>query len=177
MTAWDSIPRDPRGRRLDLVITNAIIIDTWGIVKADIGIKDGFICGIGKAGNPLMMDGVSEGMIIGVGTEVISAENMIVTAGGVDSHVHFIVRKSKSRSKAVSLPLLGRHRAATGTLATNCTSGVWNLRRILSDDALPINMVFLGRGNSDRPEALAEQVHAGAAGLKIHEDWGDALCD
>ncbi|MGC6588772.1 urease subunit alpha [Paenibacillus sp. Dod16] len=160
---------------LDLVITNAIIIDTWGIVKADIGIKDGFICGIGKAGNPLMMDGVTEGMIIGVGTEVISAENMIVTAGGVDSHVHFISPQQVeiALQSGVTTFVGGGTGPATGTLATNCTSGVWNLQRMLqATDALPINMVFLGRGNSSRPEALAEQVHAGAAGLKIHEDWG-----
>ncbi|OIB02218.1 urease subunit alpha [Paenibacillus sp. LC231] len=160
---------------LDLVITNAVIIDTWGIVKADIGIKDGFICGIGKAGNPLMMDGVTEGMIIGVGTEVISAENMIVTAGGVDSHVHFISPQQVeiALQSGVTTFVGGGTGPATGTLATNCTSGVWNLQRMLqATDALPINMVFLGRGNSSRPEALAEQVHAGAAGLKIHEDWG-----
>lgn len=160
---------------LDLVITNAIIIDTWGIVKADIGIKDGFISGIGKAGNSLMMDGVTEGMIIGVGTEVISAENMIVTAGGVDSHVHFISPQQVeiALQSGVTTFVGGGTGPATGTLATNCTSGVWNLQRMLqATDALPINMVFLGRGNSSRPEALAEQVHAGAAGLKIHEDWG-----
>ncbi|PJN54805.1 Urease subunit alpha [Paenibacillus sp. GM2FR] len=160
---------------LDLVITNAIIIDTWGIVKADIGIKDGFISGIGKAGNPLMMDGVTDGMIIGVGTEVISGENLIVTAGGVDSHVHFISPQQVeiALQSGVTTFVGGGTGPATGTLATNCTSGVWNLQRMLqATDALPINMVFLGRGNSSRPEALAEQVHAGAAGLKIHEDWG-----
>lgn len=160
---------------LDLVITNAIIIDTWGIVKADIGIKDGFISGIGKAGNPLMMDGVTEGMMIGVGTEIISAENMIVTAGGVDSHVHFISPQQVeiALQSGVTTFVGGGTGPATGTLATNCTSGVWNLQRMLqATDALPINMVFLGRGNSSRPEALAEQVHAGAGGLKIHEDWG-----
>lgn len=160
---------------LDLVITNAIIIDTWGIVKADIGIKDGLISGIGKAGNPLMMDGVTDGMIIGVGTEVISGENLIVTAGGVDSHVHFISPQQVeiALQSGVTTFVGGGTGPATGTLATNCTSGVWNLQRMLqATDALPINMVFLGRGNSSRPEALAEQVHAGAAGLKIHEDWG-----
>ncbi|GAB6930480.1 urease subunit alpha [Paenibacillus sp. JCM 10914] len=160
---------------LDLVITNAIIIDTWGIVKADIGIKDGLISGIGKAGNPMMMDGVTDGMIIGVGTEVISGENLIVTAGGVDSHVHFISPQQVeiALQSGVTTFVGGGTGPATGTLATNCTSGVWNLQRMLqATDALPINMVFLGRGNSSRPEALAEQVHAGAAGLKIHEDWG-----
>ncbi|MCM3257709.1 urease subunit alpha [Paenibacillus lautus] len=160
---------------LDLVITNAIIVDTWGIVKADIGIKDGYISGIGKAGNPLMMDGVTDGMIIGVGTEVISGENLIVTAGGVDSHVHFISPQQVeiALQSGITTFVGGGTGPATGTLATNCTSGVWNLQRMLqATDALPINMVFLGRGNSSRPEALAEQVHAGAAGLKIHEDWG-----
>lgn len=160
---------------LDLVITNAIIVDTWGIVKADIGIKDGYISGIGKAGNPLMMDGVTDGMIIGVGTEIISGENLIVTAGGVDSHVHFISPQQVeiALQSGITTFVGGGTGPATGTLATNCTSGVWNLQRMLqATDALPINMVFLGRGNSSRPEALAEQVHAGAAGLKIHEDWG-----
>ncbi|OBR62581.1 urease subunit alpha [Paenibacillus oryzae] len=160
---------------LDLVITNAIIIDTWGIVKADIGVKDGKIAGIGKAGNPMVMDGVTPGMIIGVGTEVISAENMIVTAGGVDSHVHYISPQQVeiALQSGVTTFVGGGTGPATGTLATNCTSGVWNLQRMLkATDALPINMVFLGRGNSSRPEALIEQVQAGAAGLKIHEDWG-----
>lgn len=160
---------------LDLVITNAIIIDTWGIVKADIGVKDGKIAGIGKAGNPMVMDGVTPGMIIGVGTEVISAENMIITAGGVDSHVHFISPQQVeiALQSGVTTFVGGGTGPATGTLATNCTSGVWNLQRMLkATDALPINMVFLGRGNSSRPEALIEQVKAGAAGLKIHEDWG-----
>ncbi|MHA7966203.1 urease subunit alpha [Paenibacillus sp. CAU 1782] len=160
---------------LDLVITNAIIIDTWGIVKADIGVKDGKIAGIGKAGNPMVMDGVTPGMIIGVGTEVISAENMIITAGGVDSHVHYISPQQVeiALQSGVTTFVGGGTGPATGTLATNCTSGVWNLQRMLkATDALPINMVFLGRGNSSRPEALIEQVEAGAAGLKIHEDWG-----
>lgn len=160
---------------LDLVITNAIIIDTWGIVKADIGVKDGKISGIGKSGNPLVMDGVTPGMIIGVGTEVISAENLIVTAGGVDCHVHYISPQQVeiALQSGVTTFVGGGTGPATGTLATNCTSGVWNLQRMLkATDALPINMVFLGRGNSSMPEALIEQVNAGAAGLKIHEDWG-----
>lgn len=160
---------------LDLVITNAIIIDTWGIVKADIGIRDGHIVSVGKAGNPMMMDGVTPNMVIGVGTEVISAENMIVTAGGVDSHVHYICPQQIEVALQSGFTTLigGGTGPATGTLATNCTSGVWNIRRMLqATDSLPINLAFLGRGNSSRPEALIEQVEAGAAGLKIHEDWG-----
>jgi urease subunit alpha len=160
---------------LDLVLTNALILDHWGIVKADIGVRDGIICGIGKAGNPYMMDGVTPGMIIGVGTEVISAENLIVTAGGVDSHVHFISPQQVeiALQSGVTTFVGGGTGPATGTLATNCTSGVWNLQRMLqATDALPINLVFLGRGNSSNPQALIEQVNAGAAGLKIHEDWG-----
>ena len=174
----DGMGQDPLATRaegaLDLVITNAIIIDTWGIVKADIGIKDGFICGIGKAGNPLMMDGVTEGMIIGVNTEVISAENMIVTAGGVDSHVHFISpQQVEIALQSGVTTFVGE---APGLLRELwqpiVLPGMESARMPQATDALPINMVFLGRGNSDRPEALAEQVHAGAAGLKIHEDWG-----
>ncbi|UHA72690.1 urease subunit alpha [Paenibacillus sp. 481] len=160
---------------LDLVITNALIIDTWGIVKADIGIKNGLISGIGKAGNPFVMDGVTPGMVIGVGTEVIAGENLIVTAGTVDSHVHYICpQQIEVALQSGTTTLIGGGTGpATGTLATNCTSGVLNLQTMLqATDSLPINLAFLGRGNSSNPAALAEQVVAGAAGLKIHEDWG-----
>ncbi|MEK3883859.1 urease subunit alpha [Paenibacillus sp. PL2-23] len=178
-TVRDGMGQHPLATRdegvLDTVITNAIIIDTWGIVKADIGIKDGLISGIGKAGNPFIMDGVTPNMYIGVGTEVISGENLIVTAGGVDSHVHLICPQQieVSLQSGVTTMIGGGSGPATGTLATNCTSGVWHIRRMLQAiDSLPMNFVLLGRGNSSRSEALAEQVHAGVGGLKIHEDWG-----
>ncbi|RXZ83643.1 urease subunit alpha [Paenibacillaceae bacterium] len=178
-TVRDGMGQHPLATRdegvLDTVITNVIIIDTWGIVKADIGIKDGLISGIGKAGNPFIMDGVTPDMYIGVGTEVISGENLIVTAGGVDSHVHFICPQQieVALQSGVTTMIGGGSGPATGTLATNCTSGVWHIQRMLQAlDSLPMNFVMLGRGNSSRPEALNEQVLAGVGGLKIHEDWG-----
>lgn len=160
---------------LDLVITNAVIMDHWGIVKADIGIKDGIIVGIGKAGNPYIMDGVSSDMVVGVGTEVISAENMIVTAGTVDTHVHYICpQQFEIALQSGTTTLVGGGTGpATGSLATNCTSGIWNLRKMLqATDVFPLNFVFLAKGNSSNPEALREVLAAGAGGMKIHEDWG-----
>ncbi len=160
---------------LDLVITNAVIIDHWGIVKADIGIKNGIIVGIGKAGNPYIMDGVSPNMVVGVGTEVISAENMIVTAGTVDTHVHYICpQQFEIALQSGTTTLVGGGTGpATGSLATNCTSGIWNLRKMLqATDVFPLNFVFLAKGNSSNPEALREVLAAGAGGMKIHEDWG-----
>ncbi|WP_185860834.1 urease subunit alpha [Blattabacterium cuenoti] len=163
---------------LDLVLTNAIIVDYWGIVKADIGIKNGIIVGIGKAGNPYFMDGVTSNMYIGVGTEVISSENIIVTAGSVDSHVHYICPQlfEVALESGTTTIIGGGSGPATGTIATNCTSGVWNIQRMLkSTDHIPINFIFLASGNSSRPEALIEQIKAGAGGLKIHEDWGSTF--
>ncbi len=160
---------------LDLVITNAVIIDHWGIVKADIGIKNGIIVGIGKAGNPYIMDGVASNMVVGVGTEVISAENMIVTAGTVDTHVHYICpQQFEIALQSGTTTLVGGGTGpATGSLATNCTSGIWNLRKmLLATDVFPLNFVFLAKGNSSNPEALKEVLAAGAGGMKIHEDWG-----
>lgn len=178
-TVRDGMGQHPLATRsegvLDTVITNVVIVDTWGIVKADIGIKDGLIRGIGKAGNPFVMDGVDPDMYIGVGTEVISGENLIVTAGGVDSHVHFISPQQIeiALQSGITTMIGGGSGPATGTLATNCTSGVWHIERMLQAlDSLPMNFVMLGRGNSSRPEALMEQVLAGVGGLKIHEDWG-----
>lgn len=160
---------------LDLVITNAVIIDHWGIVKADIGIKNGIIVGIGKAGNPYIMDSVASNMVVGVGTEVISAENMIVTAGTVDTHVHYICpQQFEIALQSGTTTLVGGGTGpATGSLATNCTSGIWNLRKmLLATDVFPLNFVFLAKGNSSNPEALKEVLTAGAGGMKIHEDWG-----
>ncbi|WP_317167854.1 urease subunit alpha [Blattabacterium cuenoti] len=160
---------------LDLVLTNAIIIDHWGIIKADLGIKNGIIVGIGKSGNPYFMDGVTSNMYIGAGTEVISSENLIVTAGSVDSHVHYICPQlfEVALENGTTTIIGGGSGPATGTIATNCTSGVWNIQRMLkSTDHVPINFIFLASGNSSHPEALIEQVKAGAGGLKIHEDWG-----
>ncbi|WP_231891438.1 urease subunit alpha [Paenibacillus swuensis] len=160
---------------LDLVITNAVIIDHWGIVKADIGIRDGRIAGIGKAGNPDTMDGVHPNLIIGACTEVIAGEGRIVTAGGVDSHIHFICPQQIETALAsgVTTMIGGGTGPATGTNATTCTPGAWNLHRMLeSVEAFPMNIGFLGKGNSSFPEPLAEQLEAGAIGLKLHEDWG-----
>ncbi|WGH28015.1 MAG: urease subunit alpha [Candidatus Bostrichicola ureolyticus] len=159
----------------DLVITNAIIIDTWGIIKADISIKDGLITGIGKAGNPMVMEGVTPGMFIGVGTEIISAENQIVTAGCVDSHVHYICPEifNIALENGTTTIIGGGSGPTTGTLATNCTSGIWNIQSMIkATDNIPINFVFMGCGNSLGRKSLIEQIEAGAGALKIHEDWG-----
>ncbi|WP_202983521.1 urease subunit alpha [Blattabacterium cuenoti] len=159
----------------DLVLTNAIIIDYWGIIKADIGIKDGKIISIGKSGNPYFMDGVTPNMYIGSGTEVISAENMIVTAGSVDSHVHYICPQlfKVALENGTTTIIGGGSGPTTGTIATNCTSGVWNIQKMLkSTDHIPINLIILASGNSSNPKALIEQLVSGGGGLKIHEDWG-----
>jgi len=160
---------------LDLVITNAMIVDHSGIYKADIGIRNGRIAGIGKAGNPDMMSGVTPGMIIGAGTEVLAGEGKIVTAGGIDAHVHFICPQLVETALSGGLTTLigGGTGPATGTDATTCTPGIWNLYRMLeSADGFSINLGFLGKGNSSFPAPLCEQIEAGAIGLKLHEDWG-----
>ncbi|HSW09077.1 urease subunit alpha [Aquabacterium sp.] len=157
----------------DLVITNAVIVDHWGIVKADIGIKSHRIVAIGKAGNPDVQPGVD--IPIGPGTEILSAEGLIVTAGGIDTHVHFICPQQieEALMSGVTTMLGGGTGPATGTLATTCTPGPTNLRLMLqAADAFPMNLGFLGKGNASRPEALQQQVEAGAIGLKLHEDWG-----
>lgn len=158
---------------MDLILTNALIIDHWGIVKADIGIKHGRIAGIGKAGNPDVQPGVT--LPIGPGTEVIAAEGKIVTAGGIDSHIHFICPQQvdEALNSGVTTFIGGGTGPATGTNATTCTPGPWYLARMLqAADSLPINIGLLGKGNASRPEALREQIAAGAVGLKLHEDWG-----
>ncbi|WP_110513582.1 urease subunit alpha [Herpetosiphon llansteffanensis] len=160
---------------LDLVITNAIIIDHWGIVKGDIGIKQGRIVKVGKAGNPDTMAGVDPELVVGANTEVIAGEHMIVTAGGIDSHIHFIApgQISEALSNGVTTMLGGGTGPATGTKATTCTPGVWNMARMLqAADAWPVNIGFLGKGNAAQPESLIQQIQAGACGLKLHEDWG-----
>ena len=175
----DGMGQSPAATRargaLDLVITGAIMLDWWGIVKADIGIRDGRIIAIGKAGNPDMMPGVTQGMEIGACTEVISAEGKIVTAGGIDTHIHFICPQIITEAISAGLTTLigGGTGPATGTNATTCTPGGWNIHRMLeAADGFPINLGFLGKGNSSLPDALNEQVEAGAIGLKLHEDWG-----
>src|SRR5438105_5457811 len=160
---------------LDVVITNAVIVDYWGIVKGDIGIRAGRIVGIGKAGNPLIQPGVDPKLVIGPGTEVIAGENLIATAGGIDSHVHFICPQLCETALASGLTTLlgGGTGPATGTNATTCTPGAWNLERMLqAAEGFPINLGFLGKGNSSLPGPLEEQILAGACGLKLHEDWG-----
>lgn len=159
----------------DLVITNVVVLDHWGIVKADVGIKDGRICGIGKAGNPLLMDGVSPELIIGPGTEILAGEGKILTAGGIDAHIHFICPQQITEALASGITTMigGGTGPATGTNATTCTPGPWNLARMLEAvEAYPLNFGFLAKGNAARPEALREQIEAGALGLKLHEDWG-----
>ena len=166
---------DDKTGTLDLVITNAIIIDHWGIVKGDIGIKDGRIIKVGKAGNPDTMAGVDPELIVGPATEVIAAENRIVTAGGVDSHIHFIAPQQiyEALNSGITTMLGGGTGPATGTNATTCTPGAWNLARMLqAADAWPVNFGFMGKGNAATTEPLIEQIKAGALGLKLHEDWG-----
>ena len=157
----------------DTVITNALIIDHWGIVKADIGIKNGRIAGIGKAGNPDIQPAVT--IVIGPGTEIIAGEGMIVTAGGIDSHIHFICPQQidEAISSGITTMLGGGTGPATGTYATTCTPGPWHIQSMLAAvDSFPMNIGFLGKGNASLPEPLREQVRAGAIGLKLHEDWG-----
>ena len=158
---------------LDTVITNALILDHWGIVKADIGIKDGLIAAIGKAGNPDVQPHVD--VIIGPGTEVIAGEGKIVTAGGIDVHVHFISPQQVEEALYSGLTTMmgGGTGPAAGTTATTCTPGPWHLRRMLqAADAFPMNFGFFGKGNASLPAGLVEQIEAGACGLKLHEDWG-----
>ena len=158
---------------VDMVITNALILDWWGIIKADIGIKDGKIHKIGKAGNPQIQDNVD--IIIGAATEIVAGEGHIITAGGIDSHIHFICPQQIETAIASGITTMigGGTGPATGTNATTCTPGAWNIWRMLqAADAFPMNLGFLGKGNSAKPEGLEEQVQAGAMGLKLHEDWG-----
>ncbi len=160
---------------LDCVITNALIIDHTGIIKADIGIKNGVIAGIGKAGNPDVMAGVTKGMIVGVTTEVIAGEGLIVTAGGIDTHIHYICPQQvfDALASGVTTFVGGGTGPATGTNATTCTPGQFHLRMMLqATDNLPMNFGFTGKGNSAKPQGLTEQIEAGAVGLKLHEDWG-----
>ncbi|MEI8574174.1 urease subunit alpha [Methylomonas sp. BW4-1] len=158
---------------VDLVITNALIIDYWGIVKADVGVKDGRIFKIGKAGNPDVQPGVD--IIVGPGTEVIAGEGQILTAGGIDAHIHFICPQQieEALCSGVTTMIGGGTGPATGTNATTCTPGPWHIQQMLKAlDGLPMNFGLLGKGNASLPSALAEQIKAGAMGLKLHEDWG-----
>ncbi len=158
---------------VDLVITNALIIDHWGIIKADVGVKDGRIVGIGKAGNPDTQHGVN--IIIGPGTEAIAGEGKILTAGGIDAHIHFICPQQieEALMSGVTTMIGGGTGPATGTNATTCTPGPWNISRMLQSlDSFPMNFGLLGKGNASLPGALNEQVEAGIMGLKLHEDWG-----
>jgi urease subunit alpha len=160
---------------LDCVITNALIVDWTGVRKADVGIKGGRIAGIGKAGNPDVMAGVTAGMVVGATTEAIAGEGLILTAGGIDAHIHFICPQQvyEALASGVTTFIGGGTGPATGTNATTCTPGSRHIELMLqATDALPMNFGFLGKGNSSRPEGLTEQIEAGAIGLKLHEDWG-----
>ena len=160
---------------LDLLVTNALVLDHWGVVKADVGVKDGVIVGVGKSGNPHLMAGVDPKMIVGASTEVLAGEGFILTAGGIDTHVHFICPQQIDEALASGVTTLfgGGTGPATGTKATTCTPGAWNIARMLqAAEAYPVNLGFLGKGNCSRPEPLVEQIRAGAAGMKLHEDWG-----
>src|SRR5690606_14018623 len=157
----------------DTVITNALIVDHWGIVKADVGIKAGRISAIGKAGNPDIKPGVT--IAVGAGTEVIAGEGMILTAAGIDSHIHWICPQQieEALMSGVTTMLGGGTGPATGTLATTCTPGPWHIHRMLeAAEAFPMNLGFFGKGNASLPEPLREQIEAGTIGLKLHEDWG-----
>jgi len=163
----------PSRETVDLVITNALIVDHWGIVKADVGIKDGRIAGIGKAGNPDIQPGVD--IVLGPGSEVLAGEGLILTAGGIDSHIHFICPQQidEALMSGVTTMIGGGTGPATGTNATTCTPGPWNIHRMLeAADCAPMNLGFLGKGNASQLAPLREQVAAGAIGLKLHEDWG-----
>jgi urease subunit alpha len=172
----DGMGQSPISREdgaVDLVITNALIVDWWGIVKADVGIKDGKIYKIGKAGNPYIQDNID--IIIGPSTEAIAGEGMLLTAGGIDSHIHFICPQQIETAIASGITTMigGGTGPATGTNATTCTPGAWNIYRMLeAAEAFPMNLGFLGKGNSSQPQGLVEQIVAGAMGLKLHEDWG-----
>jgi len=175
----DGMGQSPEATRAggapDLVITNALILDYTGIYKADLGIRDGRISAIGKAGNPGIMDGVTPGLEIGASTEILAGEGKILTAGGVDTHIHFISPNQIPEAfySGVTTLIGGGTGPATGTNATTCTPGEWNIRRMYeAAEAFPLNFGFLGKGNSSLPESLREQIRAGALGLKLHEDWG-----
>jgi len=158
---------------MDTVITNALIVDHWGVVKADVGIRNGRIAGIGKAGNPDVQDGVT--VVIGPGTEIIAGEGQILTAGALDTHIHFICPQQVEEAlmSGVTTMIGGGTGPAAGTNATTCSPGAWNLARMLqATDGLPMNFGFLGKGNASLPQSLREQLEAGACGLKLHEDWG-----
>ncbi len=159
----------------DLVITNALILDHWGIVKADVAIKDGRIVGIGKAGNRNLMEGVTPGMEIGASTEIVAGEGCILTAGGIDTHIHFISPQQVAEAfySGITTMIGGGTGPATGTNATTCTPGPWNILKMYEAvEDFPLNFGFLGKGNASRPEPLVEQIRAGVIGLKLHEDWG-----
>ena len=159
----------------DLVITNVIVVDHWGVVKADVGVRDGRISAIGKAGNPDIQDGVTPGLAIGPSTEIIAGEHRILTAGGIDAHIHFISPQQVHEAlySGVTTMIGGGTGPADGTRATTCTPGEWNLHRMIeATQGLPMNFGFLGKGNASTAGALVEQVRAGAIGLKLHEDWG-----
>ncbi len=163
----------PRADVMDTVITNAVIVDHWGIVKADIGVKDGLIAAIGKAGNPDVQPGVT--MAIGGATEIVAGEGMIVTAGGIDTHIHFICPQQidEALMSGITTMLGGGTGPAVGTAATTCTPGAWHIHSMLmAADAFPMNLGFFGKGNVSQPRPLEEQIEAGAVGLKLHEDWG-----
>jgi urease subunit alpha len=169
-------PMSPK--HCDLVITNAVIIDHWGIVKGDIGIKDGRIVAVGKSGNPLTQSGIDPRIVIGPATEIIAGEGKIVTAGGIDTHIHFICPQQIEVALASGITTLigGGTGSATGTWATTCTPGAWNIMRMLQAfEGLPINVGILGKGNGSLPKPLVEMIEAGACGLKLHEDWGTTL--
>ncbi len=175
-TIRDGMAQGQRSRAegaVDTVLTNALIIDHGGIIKADIGLKDGRIAAIGKAGNPDTQPGVD--IVIGPGTEVIACEGSIVTAGGIDTHIHFICPQQidEALSSGITTMFGGGTGPATGTFATTCTPGPWHMERMLqAADAFPMNLGFMGKGNASQPQALREQIAAGAIGLKLHEDWG-----
>ncbi len=175
----DGMGQSPEATRAggapDLVITNALVVDYSGIYKADVAIRDGLISAIGKAGNPGIMDGVTPGMEIGASTEILAGEGRILTAGGIDTHIHFISPNQIPEAfySGVTTLIGGGTGPATGTNATTCTPGAWNIRRMYeAAEAFPLNFGFLGKGNSSLPESLREQLRAGALGLKLHEDWG-----
>lgn len=178
-TIRDGMAQSARAKRdegvLDMVITSVVVIDHWGIVKGDIGIREGKIVGIGKAGNPDTMDGVSPNMVIGASTEVHGGAGLIATAGGIDTHIHFICPQLVDHAlfSGITTMLGGGTGPADGTNATTVTPGAWSIRKMLeSADAFPMNLGFFGKGNCSSTEPLAEQIEAGACGLKIHEDWG-----
>jgi urease subunit alpha len=177
-TVRDGMAQSQRSRSEgapDLVITNAVVLDWWGVVKADVGVRDGRIVALGKAGNPDIMDGVTPGLEIGPGTEVISGEGRILTPGGIDVHIHFISPQQawEALFSGITTMIGGGTGPAEGTKATTCTPGPWYIHRMLEAlEGLPLNFGLLGKGNASSPQALEEQILAGAIGLKIHEDWG-----